>query len=199
MFEDIDPITIQNANDTIKGLYEKYQNYALEGIISKEEITERDFDNMFIFEDFFSELLAENIDDSTFRQRLLEDIVDLIELNSGDITINELYDILTNKPENVIIKKKSAFNYDFSKDKPLKSLFDVVYGDNHHIDLNEITDYEKYVKRVDNDAKIDNVNKRLLLLPTNKKSKSKIHIGRKEDKEQTGEEIKPWNLFDKKN
>lgn len=48
------------------------------------------------------------------------------------------------------------------------------------------------------DLKVDNVNKRLMLLPTNKKGKSRKNVG-SDKEEQTGDEIKKWNLFDKRN
>ena len=53
MFENIDKNTIQIANNCIKEVYEKFQDYNITSHLKKEEILERDFNNLFIFEYFF--------------------------------------------------------------------------------------------------------------------------------------------------
>lgn len=99
MFENIDEITIQNANRVIHDLYDKISDPVATSVVSKEEIVYRDFSNTFIFEDFFNDYLLEHDTDpeSQFFQSLLEDITDLILVNEGKISIQELYEFATEK------------------------------------------------------------------------------------------------------
>ena len=157
MFEDIDEVTINNANKAIKDVYEKFQNKAIHSIISKEEILKRDFDNMFIFEDFFTDYLQENRDIDHFKDKLIEDIVDLIDVNEGNLTIEELYQLIVMPEEikNESIKTRKHLIIDDLRDIEMESDFEIDYGKNHSISLEKVKDTEKIISEINHDLKKD--------------------------------------------
>ena len=157
MFEDIDEVTINNANRAIKDVYEKFQNKAIHSIISKEEILKRDFDNMFIFEDFFTDYLQENRDIDHFKDKLIEDIVDLIDVNEGNLTIEELYQLIIMPEEikNESIKTRKHLIIDDLRDIEMESDFEIDYGKNHSISLEKVKDTEKIISEINHDLKKD--------------------------------------------
>ena len=162
MFENIDKNTIQIANNCIKEVYEKFQDYNITSHLKKEEILERDFNNLFIFEDFFSEYLIENRDNNA-REELIEDIVDLLDIHEGDITIEELYEALFSDDKKDLIEKKNKKELpkvnDFGLlDVKFSSGANVEFGDNHSIPIEELSEnIDKAYKKIKNLEKADMV------------------------------------------
>lgn len=194
MFENIDTNTIQIANNCIKETYEKFQDYNITSHIKKEEILERDFNNLFIFEDFFSEYLMENRDNNA-REELIEDMVDLIDVNQGDITIEELYQILCMEEEyneddeeeekEIKVEDYGLLNMKFGGDA------NVNFGDNHTIALSELADDSaKALKKIDNIEKADKVKANLRIKINKPSKKSKFN-----EENSLGSEIKKWSLY----
>ncbi len=192
MFENIDANTIQIANNCIKETYEKFQDYNITSHIKKEEILERDFNNLFIFEDFFSEYLMENRDNNA-REELIEDMVDLIDVNQGDITIEELYQILcteeeiedSDKEEEIEVEDYGLLNMKFDANA------NVNFGDNHAIALSELADDSaKALKKIDNIEKADKVKANLRIKINKPSKKSKFN-----EENSLGSEIKKWSLY----
>ena len=198
MFEELDDIIIENANNTIKSVYEKFQNSSILSFVSKEEILERDFDNMFIFEDFFDEYLIENRDIDNFKEELIKDIVDLIEINEGNITIQELYEILTTPEETQeeVVKENTDDKCIKVKDLKLESDYELEYGHGHRIDFDNVEDLENLNKRISKDMKIDNMNLNLLFKP---KSKTKSYLKNDIRTKTIGDSIEQWSLLKKNN
>lgn len=193
MFENIDANTIQIANNCIKETYEKFQDYNITSHIKKEEILERDFNNLFIFEDFFSEYLMENRDNNA-REELIEDMVDLIDVNQGDITIEELYRILCMEEETedndeeekeIEVEDYGLLNMKFDANA------NVNFGDNHAIALSELADDSaKALKKIDNIEKADKVKANLRIKINKPSKKSKFN-----EENSLGSEIKKWSLY----
>lgn len=176
MFENIDKNTIEIANNCIKEVYEKFQNYSISSHLKKEEILERDFNNLFIFEDFFSDYLTENRDNNA-REELIEDMVDVIEANYGDITIEELYDALFSKETKEYIPEEEPLIVNDYGLRDVKFLVgaNVEFGDNHSIPIEELTEnLEKGLKKIKNLEKADKVNENLRIKIQNPKRKNML-------------------------
>ena len=194
MFEEIDRLTIDNANATIKEIYEKFLNQSILAIISKEEIVERDFDNMFIFEDFFGDYLAQNRDIDGFKENLIIDIVDLIDANAGDITIEELYEIITSSEEDTQYVSPTQENKHLDVTGiEVESDYELVYGTNHKIDLSGIDDISSLEKQINRQIKRDNMDFSAVFDST-KRVKFKEDISTKS----LGDSKSRWNLLRKK-
>ena len=195
MFEDIDEVTINNANKAIKDVYAKFQNKAIQSIISKEEILKRDFDNMFIFEDFFTDYLQENREIDHFKDKLIEDIVDLIDVNEGELTIEELYQLITT-PEEVKTKTTKTHKHliiDDLRNVEIESDFEIEYGKNHSISLEKVKDTEKIVSEIQHDLKKDRYN-----VDLSKMKSKKNNINNNFSKNKNGSHLEEWNVFKKK-
>ncbi len=176
MFENIDKNTIEIANNCIKEVYEKFQNYSISSHLKKEEILERDFNNLFIFEDFFSDYLTENRDNNA-REELIEDMVDVIEANYGDITIEELYDALFSEETKEYIPEEEPLIVNDYGLRDVKFLVgaNVEFGDNHSIPIEELTEnLEKGLKKIKNLEKADKVNENLRIKIQNPKRKNML-------------------------
>ena len=195
MFEDIDEVTINNANKAIKDVYEKFQNKAIHSIISKEEILKRDFDNMFIFEDFFTDYLQENRDIDHFKDKLIEDIVDLIDVNEGNLTIEELYQLIVMPEEikNESIKTRKHLIIDDLRDIEMESDFEIDYGKNHSISLEKVKDTEKIISEINHDLKKDKFD-----IDLSKMKSKKNNINGNFSKNKNGSHLEEWNVFKKK-
>lgn len=195
MFEDIDEVTINNANKAIKDVYEKFQNKAIHSIISKEEILKRDFDNMFIFEDFFTDYLQENRDIDHFKDKLIEDIVDLIDVNEGNLTIEELYQLIVIPEEikNESIKTRKHLIIDDLRDIEMESDFEIDYGKNHSISLEKVKDTEKIISEINHDLKKDKFD-----IDLSKMKSKKNNINGNFSKNKNGSHLEEWNVFKKK-
>ena len=55
--------------------------------------------------------------DNNAREELIEDIVDLLDIYEGDITIEELYETLFSDNKKDLIEKKNYLNYDLPESK----------------------------------------------------------------------------------
>lgn len=158
MFEDIDDITIQNANNLIKKVYNKIKiNFDIE---KAKAIVERDFDDAFVFEDFFYDFLTEHKDEKNFKDDMLGDIAQLIFVNDGNLTINELFEILSNpNPEP---EPKASLFYSLS-DSALNSRppsgFEVVIDNEFSVPVEDY-DTEKINKRIERKNKVDKIYKK---------------------------------------
>ena len=194
MFENIDKNTIQIANNCIKEVYEKFQDYNITSHLKKEEILERDFNNLFIFEDFFSEYLMENRDNNA-REELIEDIVDLLDIYEGDITIEELYETLFSDNKKDLIEKKNKKELpkvnDFGLlDVKFSSGANVEFGDNHSIPIEELSEnMDKAYKKIKNLEKADMVKENFKLKIKNPRINNSIET------KNIGSEINKWSLY----
>lgn len=134
---------IQHANTAIQDVYEKISDENLVGLISKEDILTREFDNMFIFEDFFDEYLEENKEDPDCKKILIANIIDTIEANFGDITIEELIYAVTSEDSIEIYKEQEASKIDLDVNKRIfntdyEENFDIEYKNQSILDFKDL-------------------------------------------------------------
>ena len=179
MFENIDEATINTANTVIKEVYLKITNEILLSVVTKEDILERDFNNVFIFEDFFDEYLAKNRHIDGFKQELIEDMVDTIEANMGDIDIFELYDAVTGEGTQKLIKEKENPAKDDYKifGKKVESKFELKNGNETLMNLADL-DYDYYFRiseKVAHDNKKKNMKIKLPFSPTKNSEKIRFN------------------------
>lgn len=161
----MDKETIEHANRAIKEVYSKFDNSELLKIVSKEDILIREFDNFFVFEDFFDNFSKRT---GLKKEDILQDIVDTIEVNAGKITIEELVSAITSPPD-YLLKKEEKGTTDTNDTELFKGkrpdFFEVVEDGKSIMDLSDLnTKGEEIFEKMVRDQ-----NKKIFFVKKNRK------------------------------
>lgn len=162
MFEGIDDITIKNANNLIKKIYDTLIEEEDEEM--KFKIVEKDLDDAFIFEDFFYDYISLHKNVPNFKKDLIDNITELILLNNGNITIDEIYEIIINPEEydKKFVEKEKSSVRPLSKEAmsyKIPSDLEIVIDDEFAIPYEEYNE-EAVFKKISRKNKLEKVYKK---------------------------------------
>ena len=147
---------IQNANEIIKKFYQDIKNANSIEKLNKEKRLLEEFNDALIFEEFFSDLLDKQTGDlNNYRQYIANYMCQLILFNEGNITIEELVEIIKEYETSEIetLQKDEIENNDKKIDKEVIidncdiSDFEIDLNGNK-IDLNEKELEQKAIKEL---------------------------------------------------
>lgn len=170
-----DEASIKNANKLIKQIYSDILNS--NSNITPEQILENTFDKYFIFENFFRQYFIKyKSKTKSAKQELINNLVDTIIYNEGNVTIEELVNITSSEFE-------SNINRDFTTiDVESPSL--TIQINNSFIELNDTMSEEETENKINE-----------ILKPYEEESEIEIKETRKERKENETKERKQKRFF----